>query len=143
MKTLAKNWLVILLLLFVMAIAMAIYAKKNRERKEDEVRQIHDMLDSNIGIDGTDIKMLIQGTATANGFDALPVAQAIYKAKSWYNDDEEAVYAAFAGKNKAQIAAIYKIFVGHYGQDLDEFLKSFLDIDTEYANVLRIIRQAA
>ena len=38
MKAIVQNWLLILLLLIVFAIGIAIYGKKNREKKEDEIK---------------------------------------------------------------------------------------------------------
>ena len=143
MKAIKQNGLVILFVLLLISSSIAIYSHRRRQRIDAEIALVDEILAKQIGIEGTDIKSLIQGSSTANGFDALPVAQSIYKAKGWLNDDEEAIYKAFQGRNKAQVAAIYNAFVGHYGMDLDEYLKSFLDLESEYSKVIRIIQQAA
>lgn len=145
MKTLAQNWLLILLLLIVFAVGIAIYGKKNREKKEAQIKLLLDILESGTGVNGVDGKSIILGVKPQIGYQdtALEIAKQIQAAhQGWYwNDNEEAVYRAFAGKTKAQIAAIYQAFISLDGQDLDAYIKSWMD-DEELEQVFRIIKQA-
>jgi hypothetical protein len=143
MKTIARNWLTILLFVVILTIAAAIYGKINRAKKEEQIRRINEILDKGIGVDGVDIKSITLNTKPDISFNAAPIAKAIYDAKGIFNDDEEAVYAAFSGKTKAQIAQIYQTFLTNHKQDLDEYLKSFLNLEKEYPIVIKLINQAA
>jgi hypothetical protein len=143
MKTLAQYWLLILLFVIVLAISAAIYGKINRAKKDQQIRKINDILDRGVGVDGRDIKSITLDTKPDLKYNAAVDAKAIYDAKKWYSDDEEAVYTAFSGKTKAQIAQIYQTFLLTYKVDLDDYLKSFLSLSSEYPNVIRIVNQAA
>lgn len=143
MKTLTQNWLLILLFVVILFIGAAIYGKINASRKEEQIRKINEILDRGIGVDGRDIKSITLDVIPDLKYNAAADAKAIYEAHKWYNDDEEAVYNVFSGKTKAQIAQIYSTFLLTYKMDLDEFLKSFLSLSTEYTNVIRIVNQAA
>lgn len=143
MKALTQNWLLILLFVIILAIGAAIYGKINAAKKEEQIRKIHEILDRGIGVDGTDIKSITIDVKPDLKYNAAADVKAIYDAHKWYNDNEEAVYNAFSNKTKAQIAQIYSTFLLTYKMDLDEYLKSFLSIATEYQNVIRIVNQAA
>jgi hypothetical protein len=143
MKSLTKHSLLIVLLIVLLSIGAAIYAKFRRERIAAQIAKIRLILSEDIGIDGVDIKTIIMETKPDASFDGLPVAITIYNAHRWYNDDEEAIYTALSNRTKAQLASIYQAFEIKYNTDLDSFLKSFLDIEVEYENIIRITKQAA
>lgn len=144
MKFLKEYGFLILLLMVAMGIGMAFYARKNREEKEEVIADIREIIHSDQGINGMDLKTVLSKTEPAANYDGLPDAKAIYWARGFlglWNDDEEAIYAVFANKTKEQIASIYKAFVNQYGKDLDTFLDEFLE-DEEFDNVIRIVKQA-
>jgi hypothetical protein len=138
---LTKNYLVVLAVVLLLIVGVLIYAKRRRDQKADELRRINEILDSDIGKDGTDTKTLIQGVARANGFDAKPFATSIHDAPGYLNDDEQAVYDALTGKSRAQIASIFDYFLTSYGKDMDLFLKEWMN-EEEYQNAIDIIKLA-
>jgi hypothetical protein len=138
---LARNYVIVLLVVLLLIVGVLLYAKKRRDQKADELRRINKILDSGIGRDGTDTKTLIQGVARANGFDAKPFATAIHAAPGYLSDDEQAVYDALTGKSKAQIASIFDYFLSHFGQDMDLFLKEWMNQE-EYQRAIDIIKLA-
>jgi hypothetical protein len=143
MKALAQNWLVILLFVVILFIGAVIYGKINKAKKEEQIRRINEILDKGIGVDGIDIKSITLNTKADTSYNALSDVNILYKSNGFLIDDEEAIYNVFTGKTKAQIAQIYQTFLSTYKQDLDEFLKSFLNLKTEYPNVIRLVNQAA
>lgn len=138
-KTLAANWLIILLVVIMLLVAVMIWGKKNKEKKQEEIRQINEVLDANIGMDGTDIKTLIQGISRATAFDAAPYAKAIKDAPGYMNDDEQAVYDALSGKTRGQVASIFDYFLSRNGKDLDIFLKGWMNGE-EYETAVNIVK---
>jgi hypothetical protein len=138
-KFLKENGALILLLLIVLTVGIAIYGRRNKATKEEEIRKINEILDSDIGKAGTDVKTLIQGVKRATNFDSSPYAKAIYNAPGYINDDEQAVYDAVSKKSRAQIASIFDYFLSTYGKDLDIFLKGFMNAE-EFQTVTNIIK---
>jgi hypothetical protein len=138
-KFLQENGIILLLVLIVILVLILAQAKKNKKIKEGEIKEIIRRISENVGVDGTDIKTLTDSVTPDLNFDAKTYAEKIHDANNFFNDDEDAVYQAFANKSAAQVAAIKVAFANKYGKDLDEFLKSFLN-EEEYNNVINIIR---
>lgn len=135
----ADNWILILAFLLLFVVAAMIFGKQNRDRKRAEVRDIRKKLSEDIGADGTDLKTLVGGVKPEPGYNAQPFAKMIYEAKNFINDDEEAVYRAFAGKTRTQVASIYAAFKSLYGLDLDAFLRTFMNT-SEFEKVIQSAR---
>lgn len=122
-------------------------ASATKKAKETEVNQIREAIASGEGADGVDIKSLVRGITPATGYSGNTAAKAIHEARSYINDDEEAVFSAFRNKTIGQIAAIVKSFQALYGLDIDNYLYSgnilttFLS-EAEYKQVLGIVQAA-
>jgi hypothetical protein len=71
--------------------------------------------------------------------DSNIIAKKINDAWSFYNDDEEAVYAAFRGlRYQTQVSSLVDAYRKLYNKDLLTTLKSNLS-DTEFTEVINII----
>lgn len=67
------------------------------------------------------------------------VAQMIYDAKGYFNDDENQVYMAFQRiPTRTAVSLVSHRFKSLYGKDLQAFLHSFMNA-TEFSTVLQII----
>lgn len=140
----SNNWTVILLIVILLIIGGAAFAKQNRKRKEGEIDEIRRRINEGVGQNGIDIKTVLGTTQADTNFNAELYAIQIYNAKSWINDDEDAVYKALGGKTKAQVAAIYQAFRMKYQMELDSYLNprtGFMD-EEEYNNVINIVRNS-
>ncbi len=136
---LADNWTLILAFLLLFVVAAMILGKQNQTRKRAEIKDIRKKLGEDIGADGTDLKTITSGVRPEPGYNAQPYAKMVYEAKGLFNDDEEAVYRAFAGKTRPQVAAIYATFKSLYGLDLDAYLRSFMNT-SEFEKVIQSAR---
>lgn len=75
----------------------------------------------------------------AKKMDVIKIGDLIYSAKSFYNDDEQAVYSAFALiPNKFALQLFLDYWKGVYKSDLFTFLRSFLD-DEELNKINNIV----
>ena len=76
---------------------------------------------------------------TLSESDLRRLADTIYSAKSWFNDDEEAVYAAMAAlQTQADFNALAAKFQELYNRSLVDYLRSFLS-PSEMALVNQIL----
>jgi hypothetical protein len=122
LTTIANNKRVALAVLLLLVVVVAVFAAQNRKRKLSEIAEINQIIDEEIGLDGVDLKTLVSKVKPATGFDGKKWAAQVYNAKSYINDDEEAVYSAFRGKTRAQVASIVQAFKATYGKDIDNYL---------------------
>lgn len=139
-----NNWTVILLIVILLIIAGAAFAKQNRKKKEGEIDEIRRRINEGVGQNGVDIKTVLGTTQADTNFNGELYAIQIYNAKSWINDDEDAVYKALGGKTKSQVAAIYQAFRMKYQMELDSYLNprtGFMN-EEEYNNVVNIVRNS-
>jgi len=71
--------------------------------------------------------------------DAAKLADSIYRAHSWYNDNEEAIYGVFRKlQTQSQVSSLSKAFQAKYKEDLYYWLKNILSAG-ELATVLKIV----
>ena len=115
-------------------------------RKKKELATIRKSLREGIGASGqenvTDILRNVKENPAYEP-EAKKIAKIIKGAHvGWYwDDDEDAVYNALAGKTKSQIKTIEEVFKNTYGMTLHEWLKEWMG-ESEYQKVINIIKSA-
>lgn len=135
-----KNLVILLFVLLLLATAAVIYATKKRKERNKEINDIVELINSNTGIEGEDIKQILFKSAPAAVSDAKALAEKIKNAKGYINDSEDDVYEVLAGKTKGQLKTIQTTFQNSFG-DLDDFLKGWMS-STEYNKVLTIVKSS-
>lgn len=67
-------------------------------------------------------------------------ADEVYNSKGYFNDDEEKLTGVFKAINyKTQVSQLSEYFFNTYKKDLYGFMNSFLDNDTEFLPIIKIV----
>lgn len=123
---------------FAGLIALFIYLYREKKRAEQLalLEKINALIDTGVGKGGGIDGVLID-VAPDYGFknDAVKIAKIINDSLTWYNDDEEAIYAALKGLNRAQLAMVASQFKEQYGTDLHQTLQEGLS-ESEYQTAM-------
>jgi hypothetical protein len=113
----------------------------NRKRRGEEFERLLNAISNNTEKTGTYVDLGNKGqafdlryyqlnskNATISDAKADEYAQTIYNSHHWYGDDEEKVTAIFRSLiSRADVSLIANKFYQKYGQDLYEYLRSFME----------------
>ena len=129
-RLLAKPGFIISIVILLIIIGVAIWLIRRSIRRK---QMIQEWLDTSGG------QQYPETILTLSESDLRRLADTIYSAKSWFNDDEEAVYAAMAAlQTQADFNALAAKFQELYNRSLVDYLRSFLS-PSEMALVNQIL----
>ncbi len=129
-QLLAKPGFIISIVILLIIIGVAIWLIRRSIRRK---QMIQEWLDTSGG------QQYPETILTLSESDLRRLADTIYSAKSWFNDDEEAVYAAMAAlQTQADFNALAAKFQELYNRSLVDYLRSFLS-PSEMALVNQIL----
>ena len=140
-----RGQLILLGVLLVAAVTVVVVRKlkQARRKKEAEVAEISDKIQSGAGAGGTDIKTVLSTVGlydnAGNRARIAPALAKIYGARGVVNDDEAAVYDALGSLDVQLLKLLNQAFQEKHGQDLDQWLDPRLDGFMSYSEYLQAV----
>ena len=115
---------------------------KMKKKKDKEIEELRNNIVSGVGESQNDINIGFTGVKAEYYPTVNQDVDKLENARSWWNDDENAIYAVLSNKSKSQLAGLSNRLETKTGKNLNTWLEWVLDAGAEIEHAKLIIRNA-
>ena len=141
MKTADKQFYTYGIIAF-MIFLIVVYFIYQKDKKDKEKKILEQNIFSGVGEKPNDVNVGLTGIQAEYYPTVNQDVEALENAKSWWNDDEPAIYAVLQNKTKSQLLGLSNRLETKTGKNLNNWLEDVLDEGAEIEHAKMIIRNA-
>lgn len=141
MKTADKQLYTYGIIAFIIFL-IVVYFIYQKSKKDEEKKILEQNILNGVGETQGDVNVGLTGIKAEYYPSVNQDVEKLEKAKSWWNDDEDAIYAVLQNKSKSQLLGLSNRLQAKTGKTLNNWLEDVLDEGTEIEHAKMIIRNA-